>query len=93
MASGLPVVTTRTGGTAELVLEGANGFSFEWADVESLTAHLHRLAGDREMLRRMGAASRQRAGMFSWENAARQYRDLFEKLASPPHLMQAERAS
>jgi len=93
MASGLPVVTTRTGGTVELVQEGANGFTFDWADVKSLTTYLHRLAGDREMLRRMGAASRQRAGMFSWENAARQYRDLFEKLASPPHLMQAERAS
>ncbi|HSH81499.1 MAG TPA: glycosyltransferase family 4 protein [Herpetosiphonaceae bacterium] len=83
MAAGLPVVVTRTGGTAELVEDGVNGLTFDWSDVETLTAHLHRLAADRPLVRRMGAASRIHAARFSWDAAARQYLELFTGLAAP----------
>jgi glycosyltransferase involved in cell wall biosynthesis len=65
MAAGLPVVITRTGGTAELIEEGINGFSFDWADVTTLTRLLHRLSTDRKLARRMSTASRVRAEHFS----------------------------
>ncbi len=80
LAAGLPVVVTRTGGTAELVAEGVNGLTFNWADVESLVAHLRQLANDRALARRMGAASRMRAGLFSWESATQQYLDIFAEI-------------
>jgi glycosyltransferase involved in cell wall biosynthesis len=80
LASGLPVVVTRTGGTAELVEEGVNGLTFDWADVNGLTAHLRRLANDRALARRMGAASRVRATGFSWEAATECYLELFEQM-------------
>jgi len=83
MAAGLPVVVTRTGGAAELVAEGVNGWSFAWGDVDALTGHLRRLAADRDLARRMGAASRARAAAFSWDAAARRYLELFQALA--PH--------
>lgn len=83
MAAGLPVIVTRTGGTAELVAEGVNGWSFAWADVEALTAHLRRLTTDRELVRRMGAASRRRAADFSWDTAAQRYLTLFREIAQP----------
>jgi len=83
MAAGLPVVVTRTGGAADLVAEGVNGWSFAWGDVDALTGHLRRLAADRDLARRMGAASRARAAAFSWEAAARRYLELFQALA--PH--------
>ncbi|MBN1146712.1 MAG: glycosyltransferase family 4 protein [Anaerolineales bacterium] len=70
MASGLPVVVTRTGGTAELVDEGVNGLTFGWGDVAMLALHLRRLATDRNLARRMGDASRAKAAQFSWETAA-----------------------
>jgi len=73
-------VVTRTGGTAELVAEGVNGLTFNWADVESLVAHLRQLANDRALARRMGAASRMRAGLFSWESATQQYLDIFAEI-------------
>ena len=38
MASGLPLVVTRTGGTTELVVEGVNGFTFSWGDVKGLVS-------------------------------------------------------
>jgi phosphatidyl-myo-inositol dimannoside synthase len=80
MASGLPVVLTRTGGTEELVEEGLNGLTFDWADVGALTAHLRRLATDRTLARQMGAASRQRALQFSWDAIAETYLDIFKSL-------------
>lgn len=78
MAAGLPVIVTRTGGTAELVEEGVNGLTFDWADVGTLTAHLKRLALDRALARSMGAASRQRAALFSWDAAAHTYLKLLQ---------------
>jgi glycosyltransferase involved in cell wall biosynthesis len=81
MAAGLPVVVTRTGGTAELVEEGVNGLTFEWADVGMLTEHLRRLALDRDLARRLGAGSRIRAWLFSWEAASEQYQKMLLKFA------------
>lgn len=80
MAAGLPVVVTRTGGAAELVAEGETGLTFDWADVAALAGHLRRLAEDRELAQRMGAAGRRRAGRFSWDAAAARYLELFEQL-------------
>jgi phosphatidylinositol alpha-1,6-mannosyltransferase len=81
MAAGLPVVVTRTGGTAELVEEGVNGLTFERADVETLADHLRRLATNRALTRRMGSASRARAEHFSWDKAADLYLRLFGQMA------------
>jgi len=82
MAAGLPVIVTRTGGTAELVADGVNGLTFDWADVDTLTAHLKRLALDRPLARSMGAASRQRAALFSWDAAAQTYWHMLPELAA-----------
>jgi glycosyltransferase involved in cell wall biosynthesis len=82
MAAGLPVVVTRTGGTAELVVDGVNGLTFDWADMETLTTHLRRLALDRALARRMGAASRARAERFSWEAAATRYLQMFDQIVA-----------
>jgi len=84
MASGLAVVVTPTGGTPELVDLGVNGLVFDWADVDRLTAHLRRLAGDRALTRRMGEASRRRAGEFSWELAAQRYGEILAQLVRSP---------
>jgi glycosyltransferase involved in cell wall biosynthesis len=77
MASGLPVILTRTGGTDQLVEDGVNGFTFEWADIEGLAAHLKYLHQNRELARQMGAASRQRADKFSWAVISESFLDLF----------------
>jgi phosphatidyl-myo-inositol dimannoside synthase len=80
MGAGLPIVATRTGGTPDLIEEGVNGFTFDWADVDALTGHLAMLARYRELGQRMGAASLARAGRFTWDAAAARYMELFEKL-------------
>jgi phosphatidylinositol alpha-1,6-mannosyltransferase len=80
MAAGLPIVATRTGGTPELIEEGVNGFTFDWADVDTLTGYLATLAQYRDLARRMGAASRARAAHFTWDTVAARYMDLFGRL-------------
>jgi glycosyltransferase involved in cell wall biosynthesis len=80
MAAGLPVVVTRTGGTAELVADGDSGLTFAVGDVAELARHLARLATDRAFARRAGAASRARAARFSWADVTAAYLDLFERL-------------
>lgn len=82
MAAGLPIVITRTCGTTELVEEGVNGLTLDWADVDTLTTHIHRLATNRALVRRMGAASCARAACFSWDAAAVRYLELFQQLAT-----------
>jgi glycosyltransferase involved in cell wall biosynthesis len=62
------------------VAEGVNGLTFDWADVETLTNHLHTLATDRALARRMGAASRKRALASDWDAAATKYLDLFAQM-------------
>src|SRR5215475_11569710 len=80
MAAGLPLIVTRTGGTAELVEEGVNGYSFNWADVDALTNYLHMFAQDHALARRMGAASRARAASFSWEGIADRFLEMFKQM-------------
>jgi glycosyltransferase involved in cell wall biosynthesis len=84
MAAGLPTVVSRTGGTAELLYEGVTGFGFDWADVATLTGHLQRLAGDRNLARQMGAAARRHARNFSWDTAAHRFQIMLGDLAMPP---------
>jgi glycosyltransferase involved in cell wall biosynthesis len=75
MASGLPVIVTDTGGTAELVTQGQNGEIVTWADVPALIRALHHVmhADDRQ---RMGEESRRRAVEFGWPALATRYLEL-----------------
>jgi phosphatidyl-myo-inositol dimannoside synthase len=90
MASGLAVLVTPTGGTPELVEDGVNGKIFKWADVGHLTSLLRGLAMDRATIRRMGEASRLRAGSFSWDRAANRYLEVLDSII-PRQAMKATR--
>lgn len=85
LASGLPLLLTRTGGTRDLVEEGVNGLTFDWADVNQLAAHLHRLALNRDLAWQMGTASRQRAERFSWPAIAGMFLNAFEQILVEKH--------
>jgi len=74
MASGLPVVVTETGGTAELVRD--NGYIVPWADPEILADTLQRFLCEPDLLAQMGKRSYAIAREFSWTATARAYLDL-----------------
>jgi glycosyltransferase involved in cell wall biosynthesis len=61
MAAGLPVVSVRTGGIPEVVVDGETGLLTEPGDPAALTAAMLRLARDPMLRRQMGEAGRSRA--------------------------------
>jgi glycosyltransferase involved in cell wall biosynthesis len=60
MACGLPVITTRVGGVAEVVADGETGFLVQPGDAAALRERLIQLAGNEQLVRQMGAAAHKR---------------------------------
>jgi UDP-glucose:(heptosyl)LPS alpha-1,3-glucosyltransferase len=80
MACGLPVVTTRTCGAAEVVREGESGFVRDALDAAGIAAALDRL--DPVIARRMGEAAAAQMRAFTPGAMAREYLDLYARLLS-----------
>ncbi|GBQ28362.1 glycosyltransferase [Acetobacter estunensis NRIC 0472] len=57
-ASGVPVVTSASGGTTEGMIDGETGFAFAEHDIDALTRHLITLLTDDELATRFGANAR-----------------------------------
>lgn len=79
LASGLPIVATDTGGTKELVTAGENGFIVKMKDQFDLAEKIGLLAVDKDLQKRMSAASRARAEQLSWANVAKEYCDAYSE--------------
>lgn len=78
---GKPVAATRGGGIPEVVEDGVSGFLVPVGDAEALGAAIARLAGDRELAARMGAAGLARAPEFSIERTVERTLAVYERLA------------
>ena len=68
MAAGKPVVATNVGGAAEVIVEDETGYLVPAGDDVMLAARILKLLAEPDLVRRMGAAGRLRAGeLFSNE--------------------------
>ena len=81
MISGVVPIVTNVGGNPELVVDGKSGFVVEPGDPAAIRDRILHLYNDREMLKRMSHAARQRVlKEFTVEKTAREtiavYRDL-----------------
>jgi glycosyltransferase involved in cell wall biosynthesis len=82
MAHGVPVVATRTGGAAELMRDGVDGWLVAPADAEGAARRLVELASDPAARARMGERARARMGEeFSVARMVDRYADLYRRLA------------
>ncbi len=79
MACGLPVITTPQCGTAELIVEGVNGFVVEALAVDALADRLARL--DVPTAQEMGRRARERVEGFSLQPMAERLLTLYRSLA------------
>ncbi len=81
MASALPIVATRVGGTPELVIDGENGLMWIPGEADRLAGILAEYAADPGRRQREGMAARSRIERrFSWPVAAAAYQAIYEKL-------------
>jgi glycosyltransferase involved in cell wall biosynthesis len=86
MSAGLPVITTRLDGVAEVVLDGVHGLFAPIDDSDALANVILQLLRDPSMRERMGAAAKQRVHeMYSIDRTGEQYLTLmFKLLGSKP---------
>lgn len=82
MATGLPVLATRSGGNPELVDDGRSGRLFATGDAESLARQIVHLVTDVKRRHQMGEEARSRvADQFSLADMVRHYRELYAEMA------------
>ncbi|HEX4911833.1 MAG TPA: TIGR03088 family PEP-CTERM/XrtA system glycosyltransferase [Permianibacter sp.] len=87
MASGLPVIATRVGGNAELIVDGETGFLVPAEQAEAMAAAMRRYVDDRALLGRHGAAARTRAvAEFSLAGMMARYQALYDQLLNNQRL-------
>jgi glycosyltransferase involved in cell wall biosynthesis len=85
LATGLPVVTTRTGGIADVVEDGVTGFMVEQRSADQIAERLRALYDDRDLLERMSRTGRAVVEQrFSWTSVAERYEQVFASVAGPP---------
>lgn len=83
MATRLPVVATRVGGTAECVDDAATGLLVPGGEPDALCEALAALLGDAARRETMGLAGRQRvAALFSLQSMARKYETVYTHVAA-----------
>lgn len=77
-AAGKPIVASDIGGLRDIVADGETGFLVPPEDREALAGAMQRLIGDAELRGRLGAAARERAGMFSPATIVPQFEQAYE---------------
>lgn len=79
LSRGLPVITTRRAGAADLIREGVNGRLIEHASVPALVEALDWCATHREQLRAMRPAALATAAAWQWQDYRRALRNTLLK--------------
>ena len=79
MASGLPVITAATVGSANLITSECGRVLSDPNDVEGLAGFLSELAADSQLRISMGLTARAIAERNTWEHMAEKYWDLFQR--------------
>jgi glycosyltransferase involved in cell wall biosynthesis len=79
LATGLPVLATRTGGNPEVVVDGESGRLFPVGDAAALAEQLVELMDRTELRAQLGAAALRRArAEFSLDSMVRRYEDIYQ---------------
>jgi L-malate glycosyltransferase len=71
MSCGLPIITTNTGGSEELIKD--NGFIVKKGNVEKLRTSMEKFIKEPILIKKMGIKSRKLAEGMSWDKVAREY--------------------
>lgn len=83
MAAGLPVVTARTAGGAEIITRECGIVLEDPDDPAALADAIGSLAASRDTCRAMGAAARELMTRFGWAHMGAQYVALYRRIGQP----------
>lgn len=87
MASGLPVITSRVAGAADLIIDGVNGLLLRASsDVNDLAAKIELLLSNAELRKTMGERAREIAEKFSWDQVAQETLEVYNTVLNRPDL-------
>ena len=87
MASGLPVITTRVAGAADIIIDGVNGLLVSSpADVNGLATKIELLLSNAGLRKTMGERARETAEKFSWDRVAQKTIDVYNGILNRPNL-------
>lgn len=82
MASGLPVIATRTGAIPELIEEGVNGFLTAMDDIDGLAGRIETLVERPDLAHAMATSSRKKALAYALAVIGPEMEDLYAKARS-----------
>ncbi|MBI4847619.1 MAG: glycosyltransferase family 4 protein [Nitrospirae bacterium] len=81
LASGLPVITTKNSGAAEVIKDGLHGFVIEEPDdVNAISEKIKYFMDNKDKLESMSKNARQLAGEFTFEKHIEKIRELYERV-------------
>ncbi len=82
MASGLPVITSRSAGAADLITDGVDGFLLnEPSNINDLTARIELLLSNAELRKTIGERARKTAEKLSWDWVAEKTLEVYDSVA------------
>ena len=79
LATGLPIITTDTGGTRELVGDNENGLIIRMKDPQHIAEKILWLSEHPQKAAAFGLESRRRAERLGWDEVAKAYRSLYQR--------------
>jgi N-acetyl-alpha-D-glucosaminyl L-malate synthase BshA len=82
LASGVPVISTNTGGIPEVNKQGYSGFLSNVGDVQEMAANALKLLQNEELRLLFSAQARKRAARFSSEQIVPVYEQLYERIVT-----------
>jgi glycosyltransferase involved in cell wall biosynthesis len=81
MACGLPVITTVTNGTAEIITDGVDGLIlYEPTNGKELATQIRLLCENGSLRQRLGERAAQTAGQYTWDKNGEQFREIFAQI-------------
>jgi len=81
MASGLPVITSKSAGAAELIKDGHNGLLLENpTDPEEITRKINLLIESKNLRIQMGENTRKTAQEYSWDEVAKKTLEVYQEI-------------
>jgi len=79
LASGVPILMTKTQGPKDYLEDGINGF-FIKRDAKDIAQKIEKLYLDKVLLQEMALKARESSLKFSWENVAKKYLEVINKI-------------